>query len=138
MRYVVLLSVFIISSARAEEVVKTDSEKMQGVWVVKKVSIGGEKMDVPEGMQAVIEKNNWTLRVADVIAEEKCAFELGRSAKLQTIDFVDGKGRIGSFGIYELKGDTLRICMSEGKRPEKFASEEGSKIRLIVVKRQAK
>jgi uncharacterized protein (TIGR03067 family) len=138
MKYAVLLSAIVLSAAHGADVKKTDPEKMQGVWLVEEVWIGGERMEVPKGMEAVIEKNNWTIRVGSVIAEEKCAFVLGRSAKLQMIDFVDGKGRTGSFGIYELKGETLRICMSEGKRPEKFASEEGSKTRLIVVKRQAK
>ena len=138
MKYAVLLSAIFLGTAHGADVKKTGSEKMQGVWLVEEVSIGGEKMDIPEGMEAVIAKNDWTIRVASVIAEEKCAFELGRSAKLQTIDFVDGKGKTASFGIYEIKGDTLRICMAEEKRPEKFASEKGSKTRLIVVKRKAK
>ena len=138
MKYAVLLSAIFLATAHGADVKETSSEKMQGVWLVEEFSIGGEKMDIPKGMKAVIEKNNLTIRAPGAIGEEKFAFELGRSAKLQTFDVVDGKGKTASFGIYEMKGDTLRICMAEEKRPEKFASEKGSKNRLIVVKRKAK
>ena len=137
MRYVVLLSVFVLNSARGEEVVKTDSDKMQGVWLVKRVSIGGEKMD-SDGLNGVIKGNSLTIQAEGANGSEKLAFELDSAAKLRAMDFVAGKGKIVSFAIYKLEGDTLTICMAEKKRPEKFASEKGSGVRLIVFERKAK
>jgi uncharacterized protein (TIGR03067 family) len=138
MRYVVLLSVFVIGSARAAEVVKTDSDKMQGVWLIKKVSINGEKMDVPESLTAVIKQNSFVVQLEGIACEEKCDFELDSAAKLRTMDFVAGKGKTVGLAIYKLEGDTLTICMGDKKRPEKFLSEKGSGVRLSVFERNAK
>ena len=39
-------------------------------------------------------------------------------------------------GIYEIDGDSLKICFAiEGERPKKFESAEGSTTMLIVLKR---
>jgi hypothetical protein len=43
-------------------------------------------------------------------------------------------------GIYELNGDTLRICRAEAgeERPMEFKSKEGTQTILSVAKRQKK
>jgi hypothetical protein len=44
-------------------------------------------------------------------------------------------------GIYELKGDDLKICFVHGgggERPTDFASKEGTAQSLIVLKREKK
>ena len=40
-------------------------------------------------------------------------------------------------GIYELKGDELKICLSEpgGQRPGELSAKEGSKRMLITFKK---
>jgi len=41
-----------------------------------------------------------------------------------------------AFAIYELDGDTFKICTGEGnKRPAAFATKEGSGFSLMVWKR---
>jgi uncharacterized protein (TIGR03067 family) len=139
MRYAFLLSVFVISSARGAEVVqKTDSDRMQGVWLIEEVSINGVKMTVPIRLEAVIEKNTLTVRVDGATTSEKADFKLDSSAEIRTMDFVDGKGKTVGFAIYKLEGDKLTICMAKKKRPDKFASEKGSGAGVSVLKRQAK
>src|SRR5262249_3052473 len=39
-------------------------------------------------------------------------------------------------GIYQMKGDTLTICIGETERPTKLKSREGSKTMLLVWKLQ--
>ena len=81
-------------------------------------------------------------------SEGKQTFEVeirvNTAAKPKQIDTknLDGpeKGFI-SVGIYELDGDTLRICHTwkgQTKRPEKFAIAEGSGLVLAVWKREKK
>ena len=42
-------------------------------------------------------------------------------------------------GIYELNGDTLKMCFSQGnKAPTKFESPKGSEIVLLVMEREKK
>ena len=60
----------------------------------------------------------------------KATFTPGHSTKPATIDYVNlagaAKGKSQS-GIYELSGDTLRVCMSApgGPRPSDFSSKPG-------------
>ena len=62
-------------------------------------------------------------------------FTLDSTKKPKAID-VDMDGTPG-VGIYSLEGDTLKICHSEGKdaRPTEFATKEGTKNSLLVLKR---
>ena len=38
-------------------------------------------------------------------------------------------------GIYEIDGDTLRVCESDGRRPTKFSTRDGAKNRLLTYRR---
>ena len=66
------------------------------------------------------------------------SFRVDTKAKPHTIDFVLSAGEgseLVSRGIYELKGETLRICRTiklGGDRPTKFAAEKGSGRELSV------
>jgi uncharacterized protein (TIGR03067 family) len=66
------------------------------------------------------------------------SFRVDTKAQPHAIDFIvsDGEsGELVSRGIYELKGDTLRICRTVkkgGDRPTKFAAEKGSGRELSV------
>jgi hypothetical protein len=62
------------------------------------------------------------------------------AAKPKAIDLDNGGGKTWDC-VYSLDGDTLKICapmMPGGDRPTEVASMEGSKTRLLVLKREAK
>jgi hypothetical protein len=72
---------------------------------------------------------------------------LGRAVVSELLQRPGGRNLSGpekgytALGIYELDGDTLRICHTwkgQRKRPEKFAIAEGSGLVLAVWKREKK
>ena len=81
----------------------------------------------------------WDDLTKEIINER--TFRLDPTAKPKTIDFKVisgfGKGKT-DLAIYELDGDTLKICyaMGEGaKRPTEFKSVAGTKLYLVTYNR---
>ena len=72
--------------------------------------------------------------------EDPAEFTLDSKAKPKAIDIKPPKGSEKLvLGIYELDGDTLKICFNEdAKRPKEFASAEGSRTVLLILKREKK
>jgi uncharacterized protein (TIGR03067 family) len=139
MRLAILLLVPLSVLALGAEATKADAEKMQGTWQVERFTENGEDGEIPAGLVAVIQDNGFEVKLGDQFAEPKVALKLDSSKTPKAVDFVDGDGRLVLTGIYEIEGDRLRICAStKGQRPEKFASEKNSGVRLLVLKRQAK
>ena len=58
-------------------------------------------------------------------------------AKPKMIDLTGfPKPDVKMLGIYELDGNTLKICVGKSKRPTEFASKPGSKTGVLVLRRR--
>lgn len=68
-----------------------------------------------------------------------CALDTASNPKAMKITGVSGPNAGKVFpAIYELKGDTLRICydLSGAKRPTEFKTSKGTKLYLVVYQRK--
>ena len=113
---------------------KKDGDNLEGTWVVTSSEDGGEKVAGEVGGKVVISADKITLVSGGT--EEAIGYTLDPSKAPKWIDLADGKKTY--LGIYELDGDTLKICFPEsGKgRATKFESKpDGLNDRLIVLKR---
>jgi uncharacterized protein (TIGR03067 family) len=137
----------LLTAAADEEKVGGGAAKLEGRWAAVKYVEDGEEADAvakPEDSKVrwVFKGDKVTL-LADVEeASLKGSFKLGQGPKHKTIDLEfpapgGGKGKQASPGIYDLEGDTLKMCYATGKakRPEAFESKAGSKHVLAVFKR---
>jgi uncharacterized protein (TIGR03067 family) len=124
------------------EAIKKDKAALQGTWNVTASASKGEK--VPEadlkdlflifrGKAILIREGGKT--------EEKFSFLLDPLKKTKEIDLTlkvgPQKGRIDR-GIYQIDGDTLRICIQSNKdslRPREFRSPAGSDLWLVTLQR---
>lgn len=97
----------------------TDVDALQGVW--RQVTTAGAA--APAGLMLVIDGDRLTIRRDSDFAEE-ATFSLDSTASPKAINAEFDGGR--SFGIYDLTGDTLRLCISEpgprAVRPTTFQS----------------
>lgn len=135
--------VFLLAAADATDEVKKEVARFEGTW--KFVSVEMEKMKLPEEAlkhpRLKIEGDKFTVSEENI--SQSGTFKVDPSKKPKTIDvtFTDGpeKGKT-SLGIYELEGDTYKICVDpEGKsRPTEFAIKPGSGHILEVLKREKK
>jgi uncharacterized protein (TIGR03067 family) len=113
----------------------TDLDAIQGVWRPEKFEgEDGPTADELANLRLTIGKGTITIALRGVEREKPQQFKLDPSAKPKTIDVTAADET--AFGIYELDGDTLRICLGDGPkvaRPTEFKA--GKRVGLMTLKR---
>lgn len=114
---------------------KSDEEKLAGKWTIESIMDEGKAKDTENGVM-VFTKGKVTFTAGNRTKEG--TYQLDPAKKPKWFDLtIDGRTYVG---IYELDGDTLRICTNEkldGERPTRFVSERGTpNDQLIVLKRE--
>jgi uncharacterized protein (TIGR03067 family) len=121
--------------------VKQEQKKLTGTWSMTSFVMDGNKVPEEEvkKFKLILDGDKYTLKQEDNILS-KGTVKLDLTKKPKTLDITpsegDGKGQ-AMLGIYELNGDTYKVCYAPpGKdRPTKFESESGSENNLLVFKR---
>ena len=129
----------------ASDAAKGEVKKLQGTWKTAALTYNGSdflKGGKPgfnftfKGDEAVIEGND---AVKKEYAKIRVKLDPATMPKSMDITVSGGVQKDAVIeGIYELKGDELKICAKVfgNDRPTEFASPEGSSIFLLVLKRQ--
>jgi uncharacterized protein (TIGR03067 family) len=125
--------------------VKKEMEKLQGKWVL----VGGEREGekIPEGalkeekivLTITGEKLSVSVtRMGETKTLDKGSYQIvDAGAKPKTIDLTGfPKPDVKMLGIYELDGNTLKICIGESARPKEFGSKAGSKSGVLVLRKE--
>lgn len=101
---------------------KKAPEKLQGIWDVVGIEAAGRA--APEnyikGKQFVVKGNKISLP-----GKDPRPFKIDAAAKPTAIDITGSDNFQSLKGIYELKGDSLKLCFSQStkaKRPKDFAT----------------
>jgi uncharacterized protein (TIGR03067 family) len=119
-----------------------DLAKLQGQWVVVSLEHRGHVAEPAdfEGQSSVYEKNRWTWKVGDkVMRRGIITLNSTRSPKAINTWDSDGPHEDETVpGIYQLDGDTLKLCfaMPGEKRPTEFTTKSGTGAFLVVYKRK--
>ena len=112
---------------------RSDEERIQGEW--KLVSAMDSGRTVSESGSCVFEGETVTFDFGD--HDVTCTYHLDDSHRPGWIDLiVPDQGTPMRRGIYELVGETLRICLNErfdDERPNAFESRSGSPNDLLMV-----
>jgi uncharacterized protein (TIGR03067 family) len=118
-----------------------DAKAVQGSWTPAKAELGGQPM--PEAVLKTIslklEKGKYDVLVGDKPDKGTYTIDSTSKPKSMTITGTEGPNQGKTFpAIYELKGDTLRICydLSGAKRPTEFKSIAGTKLYLVTYNRK--
>jgi uncharacterized protein (TIGR03067 family) len=141
--FVRLFAVFLAAFEPTEaDASKKDLVKLQGDWAIVSYVIDGKKLsdDEAQSLFRTFKKDECTVYLFDKpLAKGKIRIDANKKPK--TIDICPAespdKPRLG---IYEIEGDTLKICMaSPGKeRPKEFSSKKDSGQSLEVSEREKK
>jgi uncharacterized protein (TIGR03067 family) len=112
-------------------------KKIQGQWTVESLEANGEKLPADEAkkMKLTIKDENWTLDRGDDTT--KGTIKLAPSKNPKEFDaMIEGSGD-AVLGLYELKGDTLKMCWTSpgGERPTAFKGDDG---KTLVFYKKAK
>jgi uncharacterized protein (TIGR03067 family) len=135
-----LVLILIVPTALAEDKAG-DAKAIQGTWVFVSREMIGKKSTAADlkGGKIVIKDDSFV--VVDGKKRDKHTFKLDPSKKPKVIDLTTADGKTFTPAIYELKGDTLKICWSEkfpDERPTKIAGDADSGQTVVILKREKK
>jgi uncharacterized protein (TIGR03067 family) len=128
---IMVLLVAKLASVQAGE--DTDKEKIRGDWTVTAGEKAGHKGEDDPHKNAVFSftGDEFTCKIGEKEHSGKFKLDSSKSPREISLTLEDHK----LLGIYELKGDDLKICAGE-ERPKEFATKEGSKCMLLIFKRK--
>ena len=120
-----------------------DLKDMEGTWKVESAEAGGQKVE-SEDLKAIVVKitgDRYEVKTKDKL--DAGTLKLDETQKPKTMDATDTEGLDAGKvvkAIYELSGDTLRVCYAlEGaERPAEMATKEGSPLLMLTYKREKK
>lgn len=120
---------------------KDDGQGLEGKWTPVKAELGGQAL--PEAVLKMIslklEAGKYEAFVGDKPDRGTYTVAADAKPKGMTVTGTEGPNKDKSFpAIYELDGDTLRICydLSGMKRPVEFRSALGTKHYLVTYQRK--
>ena len=124
---------------------KKDLDMIQGKWTVQSIKESDGKNppdDFLKDLEVIVKDD--TMKIILVPKSETLdAFKLklDPAKKPKAIDFTHTEGPDKGkteLGIYKLEGDTLTVCVNDfdKERPSAFATKEGTKISVIVMKKK--
>lgn len=144
---IVMTGLTLAAEPRKENTPRTDTNQLQGVWNLVGGAVDGNKLTTDEVkadgkffIQFIIAGNRITHKESGKVREQSY-YRLDVEKRPRTIDLIPlagpNKGKALP-GIYELAGNTLRICLAPvGKeRPARFVAGAGSGQRLFILKRE--
>jgi uncharacterized protein (TIGR03067 family) len=133
-----LLAVLIAFPVLAED---KGEPKMDGVWAPTSAELGGMKLpdEIVKGLKLVIKDSKYTVTVG--VQTDKGTVKVDASTKPKSLDITgaEGPNKDKTFlAIYELTGDTLKVCydLSGKARPTTFETKPNTQLFLATYKRE--
>lgn len=136
---------------------KKDLDLLRGTWNIDSMEWGGNGLpkELMTGYKFVFDGNklSWEAAIGimsksgkvsairDAVYACEIKIDSGQDPKQIDITMTLNKADRKFLGIYEIKGDTLKVCYfasDTGKRPTEFASKKGINIGYIVLTRAKK
>jgi len=118
-----------------------DAKAVQGNWKPATAELAGQPMTdaVLKSISLKLDNGKYEVLAGGKPDRGTYTLDSATKPKSMTITGTDGPNSGKTFpAIYELAGDTLRICydLSGGKRPTEFKSIAGTQLYLVTYNRQ--
>jgi len=116
-----------------------DLEKIQGTWKLESVESQGQVfIEQYKEWTFNIKDDKLTIKIGDKVHNEY-TIKIDPDKKPKTIDLIRKAGdqTLTETGIYELDGDTWKVCNDDSgaTRPMEYGTKEGTRLELIMMKR---
>src|SRR5262249_10140482 len=136
--FVALLGGLLVGAATAGDDAKKELKKFEGTWSVVSAAKFGKNVPEKEikNVKFVFEGEKMTVDDGKGGGGDAGGIKVDTYKKPAHLD-ITTKGKTYP-GIYSLKNNELKICFGESERPSEFASGEGTKTVLVVLKREKK
>jgi len=129
-----------VSLAAFGAVSANDAKVIEGKWKPVKAELGGNPMTdaVLRTITMKLDHGKYEVFVAGNPDRGTYTMDAGTQPKSISVTGTEGPNNGKTFpAIYELNGDTLRICydLSGAKRPTEFKSNPGTRLYLVTYQR---
>jgi uncharacterized protein (TIGR03067 family) len=118
-----------------------DAKALQGTWIPTKAELSGESM--PEAVLKTIvlkiDGDKYEVTVGGKLDRGTCVLDSAARPKRLTISGTEGPNKEKTYPcIYELSGDTLRVCydLSGKAAPTEFKTAAGTQLYLVTYSRK--
>jgi uncharacterized protein (TIGR03067 family) len=134
-----LCSLALVLTAHAGDQSK-DAKAIQGTWLPVKAELGGVTMK-DDFLKSIVLNLDGAKYEVTAESVDKGTYTIDPAAKPKTLDITGTEGpNVGKKipAIYELEGDTLRVCygLRGSPRPTEFKSLTGTQTFLVTYKRK--
>jgi len=142
MKYIIGICLALVASLNAFAAgLPGDAKAVQGTWQPVKAELAGHPMtdDVLKSISLKMDNGKYEVFVGANPDRGTYTLDAATKPKSITVTGTAGPNNGKTFpAIYELKGDTLRICydLSGAKRPTEFKSVAGTKLYLVIYSRK--
>jgi uncharacterized protein (TIGR03067 family) len=128
-------------SAQGQDDGKKELEKLKGTWTVTEMIRDGKENANAKDDTATFDGTKLTIKTKTGGHLATVKLDAGKKPMVMDMTPDDGamKGKV-HLGIFEISGDTLKMCFSlpDKPRPASFESKEGSGTMSITLKREKK
>jgi uncharacterized protein (TIGR03067 family) len=122
---------------------KEDTAAMSGTWLPASAELSGNPFpeDTLKTMKLEVNADKYIVTVGAAVDKGTVTVDPTANPKTMDITGTDGPNKGKKFlTIYELKGDTLKVCydLSGKNRPTEFKSKPDTQLFLVIYKREKK
>lgn len=120
---------------------REDGKMIDGTWLPVEAELGGQKFpdEILKTLKLTMSDGNYTVNVGEKIDKGTVQFEPTTMPKAMDITGTEGPNKGKTIpAIYELTGDTLRICydLAGKERPTEFKTVKDTQQFLVSYKRE--
>jgi len=139
MKFILILCLALAATISSAGDSSNDAKAVQGNWSPVTAELSGQPMPdaVLKTISLKLENGKYEVFVGEF--PDRGTYTINPATRSMTVTGMEGPNHGKIFpAIYELKGDTLRICydLSGMKRPTEFKSLAGTKIYLVTYHRK--
>jgi uncharacterized protein (TIGR03067 family) len=126
-----------------EAAAKAELKKLEGTWTATAGELEGKPTDRFNGGKLTIKADDFTVHHDDKLVFKATVMVYpDKKPKAVDLKITEGgeKGKT-ALGIYKLEGDEVKFCLAEpgtNSRPKDFTTKKGTKLMIIVLKREKK
>jgi uncharacterized protein (TIGR03067 family) len=118
-----------------------DGKMIVGTWLTVTAELAGKEFpeELRKSIKLVLAPNTYIATVGKESDEGTCKWDSAKKPKEVDITSVKGRNKGKTFlAIYELNGDTLRVCydLSGKARPTEFKTTPGTSLYLVTYRRE--
>ena len=143
-RALVILSAGLLAAAAPPRIdeAKRELSRMQGTWTMEALEVNGEEVPAKKlmGTTLTIKGDKYVVKVKDNSYETTIKLDPSKDPKHIDTYFPNGTELPKlSKGVYELDGDTLKICRHQTPgedRPRSFVTSAGTYVFVVTWKRK--